>query len=170
MFKIKTPHRRPLRHLLNMYGLFVVAALATTLLHAGATITGGASLVSVACSALTAGAIGLLAGIVVTAVTRRVLRLTQTGRVIQYTGFWLASWLGLKAAAYFFSAITLSAPAFAGFVLFALAFGAATALGEVPTRGRTWLPVADKKARAKDSAKDPAKQPAPKSPNKDDMG
>jgi len=149
MFKIKTPHRRPLRHLLNMYGLFVVAALATMFLPVGATITGGAAPLGVAFTALTAGAIGLLAGIVVTAVTRRVLLLTQTGRLIQYTGFWLASWLGLKAAAYFFAAITLSAPALAAFVLFAIAFGAATALGEVPTRGRTWLPVADKKARAK---------------------
>lgn len=149
MFKIKTPHRRPLRHLLRMYGLFVVAAFATLFLHAGATIGGASasapSLLAVVLTGLTAAAIALLAGILVTAMTRRLLRLTQTGRLIQYTGFWLASWLGLKAGAYFFSAVTLTYPALAGLVLFAIAFGSATALGEVPWRGRTWLPVADKK-------------------------
>ena len=153
MFKIKTPHRRPLRHLLNMFGLFVSGAVTTVGLHLGATVTAGGAtgmpILPLIASALTAGAISLLGGVLVTATVRRVLNLVQTGRVIQYAGFSLASLLGLKLAAYFFAAITITSPLLAGFCLFAIAFSLATALGEVPWRGRTWLPMRAKKAAAK---------------------
>jgi hypothetical protein len=152
MFRIKTPHRRPLRHMFNMLGLFTFAAIATIGLHLGAAINAGPSgipFLALAASALTAGAISLVVGIIVTATVRRALNLVQTGRLIQYSGFCLAGWLGLNLSAYFFSAITLTAPFVAGFFLFAIAFGLATALGEVPWRGRTWLPMAAKKSAAK---------------------
>jgi hypothetical protein len=168
MFKIKTPHRRPLRHLLNMFGLFTFGAAATVGLHLGALVTAGSAsalpIMALVASALTAGAISLLGGVLVTATVRRVLNLVQTGRVIQYTGFTLASLLGLKLAAYFFASITLTAPLLAGFSLFAIAFGLATAFGEVPWRGRTWLPMRSKKAPAKPA--DKAVGESDKNPNK----
>jgi len=170
MFKIKTPHRRPLKHLLNMYGLFAVAATATVMLHLGAAVSGGlavpeeASLLALCATFLTCAAISLVGGIVVTATLRRAFNLVQTGRLVQYSGFWLASWLGLKLSAYFFAAITLTAPITAGFLCFAIAFGLATALGEVPWRGRTWLPSA--KRTAASPAQKPTGRPGQNSSNK----
>jgi hypothetical protein len=145
--KIKTPHRQPLLHLAKMFGLFVLAAALTVSLQLGAEsiVPGGASRAVIATARIeasfTAAAISLLFGILVTAGVRRLFNLVQTGRFIQYAGFWLSSWLGLVCAGRWFEAFSLSSPALAGFCFFALAFGFATALGVVPWRGRTWLPM-----------------------------
>jgi hypothetical protein len=157
MFKIKTPHRKPFWHMLKMLVLFLFAAIMTLVLHLGAAISShevhlsGATVVALRYSFLTTAAVSLLAGIIVTATLRRAFNLVQTGRLVQYSGFCLSSWLGLQLSAYFFGAITLTAPIVASFALFAIAFGLATALGEVPWRGRTWLPMAKKKTAPRPS-------------------
>ncbi|MBU6453503.1 MAG: hypothetical protein KGS72_17115 [Cyanobacteria bacterium REEB67] len=155
--KIKTPHRQPLWHLARMFGLFVLAAALTVSLQLGAEsiVPASATRAVIAASrieaSLTAGAISLLLGILVTASVRRAFNLVQTGRWIQYAGFWFSSWIGLVLASHWFGAYELTVPALAGFSFFALAFGFATALGVVPWNGRTWLPM--KKAVKKPDSK-----------------
>lgn len=141
---IKTPHGNPLRHMRNMLGYFLAASLIVIFAGLGASSNG--SIVSaVAASAVTA-AIGLIGGIFVTMIFRSTFKLVQTGRWLQYAGFWLASWLGLTAsAALFVGSVSLTSPLLASFLVFAIGFGSATAFGEVPWRGRTWLPVRRKK-------------------------
>jgi len=163
MFKIKTPHRRPLRHLVNLYLFFLLGSFVTVFFHLG--LTAGAapdvsSFLALSETSLCVAAAGLAGGIAVTAIVRRLFNLLQTGRIVQYAGFWLASLAGLKLANHCFGTITITAPLVASFLVFAIAFGLATVLGEVPWRGRKWLPVrAKSRAAVPSSATDNTDQP-----------
>ena len=136
---IKTPHGNPFTHLRNMFGYFFAGAVLTIMIGLGVQV--GSVLAALLASAL-AAAIALLGGIFVTMIFRTAFKLSQTGRILQYAGFWLACWLGLEtAAAVFADTLTLSNSFVAGLAFFAIGFGAATVFGQVPWRGRSWLPI-----------------------------
>lgn len=137
IFKVKTPHRRPWRHLASMFGYFFVAALITTFAGLGASAPSIGT--ALAASAVT-GFVSLVGGIFATMLLRSAFKLVQTGRILQYTGFWLATLPALSLAAWLTGATVGSAP-LAALVVVAIAFAGATAFGEVPTKGRTWLPM-----------------------------
>ncbi|CAN5539870.1 hypothetical protein BH11CYA1_BH11CYA1_15000 [soil metagenome] len=136
---IKTPHGNPFTHLRNMFGYFLVGALLTVLIGLGVQV---GSVVTAVLGAALAAAIALLGGILVTMIFRTAFKLVQTGRILQYGGFWLACWLGLEAAAAVFSnTLALSNGFLASLAFFAIGFGAATVFGQVPWRGRSWMPI-----------------------------
>lgn len=88
------------------------------------------------------GSVAMVGGLLVTMVLRQTLGLVQTGRVLQYAGFWVASLAGVQAAGLFFDETFIMVnPFLSALAIFAVAFGAATAAGEIPWKGRTWLPV-----------------------------
>ncbi len=133
-----------MKHMRNLFGYFLAATLVVAFAGIGAEVAGSIWL-AIAASAVVAS-IALVGGIFVTMIFRTLFKLVQTGRILQYAGFWLTSFLGLKAAASLFAtALFVTNPLLASFVLFALAFGSATICGEVPMRGRTWLPVKSKR-------------------------
>jgi hypothetical protein len=139
MFKnLKTPHgANPLSHARNLWLYFAGAALVTMLLGCGATAS---SVLANIGASLVVGTVCILAGVGTTAFVRRAFNLVQTGRVVQYAGFVFASWLGFIAAGSVFGGVSVSNAPAAGVLTFALAFGAATVMGEIPWRGRSWLP------------------------------
>ncbi len=140
------------RHFYNVLGYFVVAsaiviglgvvASETTLFAAPAIKVGG--FLSAAIAAGIIGATALLFGFGSTIGLRSIFRQVtgehiQTGRIIQYTCFYIGTCLGLSLAAL----LTAFAAAYfwlTALLIFAIAFGGATLTGEIPTRGRTWLP------------------------------
>lgn len=126
------------RHFLNMIGYFVAAAAAILLL--GFNVTAGSFLAGLG-SAVIIGATGLIVGLGVTIALRAVFGLMQTGRIIQYLCFWAGTWLGLSIASFLIPALVVGSAVGASLAIFALAFGAATLTGEVPWKGRTWLPM-----------------------------
>ena len=137
---IKTPHGNPFTHLRNMFGYFLAGALLTVMTGLGAQVVGSVLLAGL--GAALAAAIALLGGIFATMIFRTAFQLMQTGRFLQYAGFWLACWLGLKvAAAVFAGSLTLSNSFVASLAFFAIGFGAATVFRQVPWSGRTWLPI-----------------------------
>jgi hypothetical protein len=140
---IKTPHGNHFNHLRNMLGYFLAASLIVVFCGPGTSTTG--SIFGATLAAAITAVIGLIGGIFVTMIFRSAFKLVQTGRVLQYLGFWLASSLGLLAAAALSGSVAVSSPVLAGFAVFAIGFGSATAFGEVPWRGRTWLPLRRKK-------------------------
>lgn len=137
IFKVKTPHRRPWRHLAFMFGYFFVAALVTTFFGLGASAPSIGT--ALAASAVT-GFVSLVGGIFVTMVLRSAFGLVQTGRVLQYAGFWLATLPALSLASWLTGA-TVGSAGLAALVVVVIAFTGATLAGEVPTKGRTWLPM-----------------------------
>jgi hypothetical protein len=137
--KIKTPHGNHFNHLRNMFGYFLAGALLTVFIGLGADVVG--SLLSAALGAALAAAVALLGGIFVTMIFRTAFRLVQTGRILQYAGFWLSSWLGLEAAIAATGSLTLSNSFVASLAFFGISFGAATLFGQVPWRGRSWMPI-----------------------------
>jgi len=137
---IKTPHGNPFTHLRNMFGYFLAAALITVM--AGLGVQVGGPVLTAALGAAVAASIALLGGIFATMIMRTAFKLAQTGRILQYGGFWLACWLGLEAAAALFAdSLALTNALAASAVFFGIGFGAATIFGQVPWRGRTWLPI-----------------------------
>lgn len=126
------------RHFYNMIGYFVGAAALTLLLGFGVEAAG---LMSGAGAALIIGIVGLVFGLGATIALRALFGLMQTGRILQYVSFFLGSWLGVALAALLISTLVVTHAWLAGLVVFAVAFGAATATGEVPIKGRTWLPM-----------------------------
>ena len=85
-------------------------------------------------------------GVGLTIGMRAMFGLMQVGRLLQYTAFWLSAALSLKiigiiGGLLFAASLTVNSALLAGFTVFAMAFAAATITGEVPTKGRTWLPM-----------------------------
>jgi hypothetical protein len=126
------------RHFLNMIGYFVAAAAVTLFIGFGMS---AGSLLSGLLSAVIVGVTGLTFGLGATIVIRQVFGLMQTGRFIQYLSFFLGTWLGVGLASLLISALVITSGAGAALTTFAFAFGAATLVGEVPWKGRTWLPI-----------------------------
>lgn len=135
-----------MQHLQKMFLLFLGAAVVTLGFGLGVSapglISGGLTAALVAAGTL-AGGVGL------TIWLRSRFALIQTGRFLQYGSFWLSSALSFKLVALVFGlfgvTIALSSTALASFVTFALCFAVATAIREVPIKGRTWMPVRLKK-------------------------
>lgn len=126
------------RHFLKMIGYFVVAALVTVFVGLG--VTAGSILSGVLAAGLI-GIVGLVLGLASTILLRGVFGLMQTGRIIQYLCFFFGTWTGVCLASLLFSAFAVTSSALVALIVFAIAFGAATLTGEVPTKGRTWLPM-----------------------------
>lgn len=139
-FRVKTPHGRPWRHLAGMFGYFLVGSIVSTLVFAGSgSALSGFLVVLLAGSALSA-LTALIGGIFATMVMRWLFKLSQTGRFLQYAGFWMAACGGFKLTLWLDIATTGSV-LLAGLLATAVAFTLATYFGEVPLKGRTWLPV-----------------------------
>ncbi|HEY9757330.1 MAG TPA: hypothetical protein V6C97_19330 [Oculatellaceae cyanobacterium] len=136
MFKIKTPHGNAGRHFVRMCGAFIasgfVALLCMQSVHISAALIGYAAFTPT---------IGFVGGLLLTIVLRQVFSLVQTGRFLQYACFWLGVYGAALAGRVLFSGVLQANSALFAFVTFALAFAVMTATGEVPWKGRTWLPV-----------------------------
>jgi hypothetical protein len=125
-------------HLRNMFLYFLAATLLVFTTGVGLTL--GSSWLLIALAAAVIPAITLGVGIGSTMQLRGLLSLMQTGRLIQWAAFFIGALLSLHIAS-LIGAVTLTSHWLSALVLFATAFGAATVFGEVPWRGRTWLPV-----------------------------
>lgn len=137
-FKVKTPHRRPWSHLLKMYGYFLLGSLICMILGMGASLS---TLSDIFAAAAITAALSLVGGIFVTASVRALFGLTQTGRLLQYAGFWLATLGALQLTDYFVPVYLLVGGTVAAFVIVLFSFAGAIIFGEVPVKGRGWLPV-----------------------------
>ena len=134
----KSPH--PSRHLINMAGIFFAAVLLTNASGIGVD-AGPSSALNVLSAGLTS-AIALLGGTFITQQTRSLFNLMQTGRLFQYFSFWICSILGLLASSVAFPSVLLVENfALAAFAIVVVAFSTAIFVGEVPTKGRSWLPM-----------------------------
>lgn len=147
-FKLpKTPHGNAYMHFLKMLALFTISSAVVTLLSLGVSLSGVfLQNVGVICG-LSLGS--LVLGIFFTMLMRTFFGLIQTGRILQYLGFIASS----TAMVYLFSLIfptvvTASISLLAGAAIFAIAFLPATALGVVPYRKRTWMPVIRKQKKS----------------------
>ncbi len=135
-----------MQHLWKMFFYFFAAAAVTCVFGLGVT-AGGLLPTALAVTLVSAGA--LVGGVGSTIALRSLFGLMQVGRLMQYTAFWLSAALSLKLigiiGGLIFTAsatsLTVNSALLAGFAVFAIAFSAATITGEVPTKGRTWLPV-----------------------------
>lgn len=132
---IKTPHGNHGQHFFNMLIMFVAASFAA--ISFGNVATDGAALIF---GGLLAGSVGMISGLLLTIVIRAAFSLVQTGRFLQYASFWAGTYLGVVAADWLFAGFASTNPIVLSLVIFALAFAIATLSGEVPWRGRTWLP------------------------------
>lgn len=122
--------------------MMVVIFMFMTLLATMAGIVQSSSLLSTTAVVVVSGTASVFLGTLVTAATRAYFGLIQTGRVIQYLGFWLATSLSLGVASYLFTdGATFASSLFGGLVIFACSFATAYLLEEIPWRGRTWLPM-----------------------------
>lgn len=135
-----------MQHLWKMFFYFLAAAAVTTVFGLG--VTAG-DVLPTALAAVLVSAGALTGGVGLTIGMRALFGLMQVGRLLQYTAFWLAAALSLKITGIMggivFTAgaasLTVNSALLAGFAVFAMAFAAATITGEVPTKGRTWLPM-----------------------------
>jgi hypothetical protein len=138
ILKLKTPHLSPRRHAVVMVAIFMFMTLLATM----AGLVQSSSLLSATAVVVVSGIASVFLGTLLTASTRAYFGLIQTGRVIQYLGFWLATSLSLGVASYLFTdGATFASSLFGGLVIFACSFATAYLLGEIPWRGRTWLPM-----------------------------
>ena len=132
-----------MQHLWKMFFYFLTAAAVTTVFGLG--VTAG-DLLPTALAAVLVSAGALIGGVGLTIGMRAMFGLMQVGRLLQYTAFWLSAALSLKiigiiGGLLFAASLTVNSALLAGFTVFAMAFAAATITGEVPTKGRTWLPM-----------------------------
>lgn len=132
-----------MQHLWKMFFYFLAAAVVTTVFGLG--VTAG-DLFPTALAAVLVSAGALIGGVGLTIGMRALFGLMQVGRLLQYTAFWLSAALSLKiigiiGGLLFAASLTVNSALLAGFTVFAMAFAAATITGEVPTKGRTWLPM-----------------------------
>jgi len=92
--------------------------------------------------ALLVAASAVAGGVALTVAARSVFKLAQTGRFVQYASFWAAGALALKvASALFGTVLVVSNAPLTAFVALVVCFTAATLSGQIPWKGRTWLPV-----------------------------
>ena len=132
-----------MQHLWKMFFYFLAAAAVTTVFGLG--VTAG-DVLPTALAAVLVSAGALIGGVGLTIGMRALFGLMQVGRLLQYTAFWLSAALSLKiigiiGGLLFAASLTVNSALLAGFTIFAMAFAAATITGEVPTKGRTWLPM-----------------------------
>lgn len=132
-----------MQHLWKMFFYFFAAATVTSVFGLGVT-AGGIIPTALAVALVSAGA--LVGGVGSTIALRSLFGLMQVGRLMQYTAFWLSAALSLKligiiGGLIFAASLTVNTALLAGFTVFAIAFASATITGEIPTKGRTWLPV-----------------------------
>ena len=132
-----------MQHLWKMFFYFLAAAAVTTVFGLGVN-AGDVLPTALATVLVSAGA--LIGGVGLTIGMRALFGLMQVGRLLQYTAFWLSAALSLKiigiiGGLLFAASLTVNSALLAGFTIFAMAFAAATITGEVPTKGRTWLPM-----------------------------
>lgn len=132
-----------MQHLWKMFFYFLAAAVVTTVFGLG--VTAG-DLFPTALAAVLVSAGALIGGVGLTIGMRALFGLMQVGRLLQYTAFWLSAALSLKiigiiGGLLFAASLTVNSALLAGFTVFAMAFAAATITGEVPTKGRSWLPM-----------------------------
>jgi hypothetical protein len=136
--KLKTPHLSPRRHAVMM----VVIFMSMTLLATMAGLVQSSSFLSAIAVIVASGVTSVFLGTLLTASTRAYFGLIQTGRFIQYLGFWLATSLSVGLSSYMFTdGATFASSLFGGLVIFSCSFATAYLLGEIPWRGRTWLPM-----------------------------
>lgn len=132
-----------MQHLWKMFFYFLAAAAVTTVFGLG--VSAG-DVLPTALAAVLVSAGALIGGVGLTIGMRALFGLMQVGRLLQYTAFWLSAALSLKiigiiGGLFFAASLTVNSALLAGFTVFAIAFAAATITGEVPTKGRTWLPM-----------------------------
>ncbi len=132
-----------MQHLWKMFFYFLAAAAVTTVFGLG--VSAG-DVLPTALAAVLVSAGALIGGVGLTIGMRALFGLMQVGRLLQYTAFWLSAALSLKiigiiGGLLFAASLTVNSALLAGFAVFAMAFAAATITGEVPTKGRTWLPM-----------------------------
>lgn len=131
-----------MQHLHKMFFYFLAAAAVTFVFGLGVTVDGGlASWLGAVVAGALVSAGALAGGVGLTIAMRSAFKLMQVGRFLQYAVFWLAAGLSLKLVGLVFTSLAVHSALLAGFAIFAIAFAAATITGEVPTKGRTWLPV-----------------------------
>ena len=132
-----------MQHLWKMFFYFLAAAAVTTVFGLGVT-AGDVLPTALATVLVSAGA--LIGGVGLTIGMRALFGLMQVGRLLQYTAFWLSAALSLKiigiiGGLLIAASLTVNSALLAGFTILAIEFPAATITGEVPTKGRTWLPM-----------------------------
>lgn len=131
-----------MQHLHKMFFYFLAAAAVTFVFGLGVSVGAGVAEVLGAALAATLVSAGALAGGVgLTIALRSLFGLMQIGRILQYAAFWLAAAVSLKLVGLVFASPVVHSALLAGFTIFAIAFTAAIITGEVPTKGRSWLPV-----------------------------
>lgn len=141
MIRIKTPHRKPLRHLLNFYAFFFSGSVCSLYwFHAPSAY--GLAILAVA--AFTA-AMAVVGGLPMTIIVRALFGLVQTGRFIEYACFWLAASGSVYLSEKWFPNAAGNSPvALRALALVATAFVAASLAGVVPWKERSWLPIRKK--------------------------
>jgi hypothetical protein len=130
-------------HLTKVIFYFFGALLATLAVGAGASFVTANALTIVlgVFVAFGVSAATVAAGITITQQSRARFNLMQTGRIAQWTAFWLCGMVSLKLAAILFAGVfAVSNVALASLVATALSMACATATGRIPWKGRTWLP------------------------------
>ena len=132
-----------MQHLWKMFFYFLAAAAVTCVFGLG--VSAG-DLLPTALAAILVSAGALIGGVGLTIGMRALFGLMQVGRLLQYTAFWLSAAASLKIVGIiggliFAASLSINSALLAGFTVFAIAFAAATITGEVPTKGRTWLPM-----------------------------
>jgi hypothetical protein len=132
-----------MQHLWKMFFYFLAAAAVTCVFGLG--VSAG-DLLPTALAAILVSAGALIGGVGLTIGMRALFGLMQVGRLLQYTAFWLSAAASLKIVGIiggliFAASLSVNSALLAGFTVFAIAFAAATITGEVPTKGRTWLPM-----------------------------
>lgn len=134
------PIHGSLSHISNMMLSFFVAVLAIFWFEIGA--EAGPSLWQLAAPAFVTAIISLVGGVFITQQSRALFNLAQTGRVFQYLSFWLTSLLGLSVSSWLFpQSLEVHSFALASAAIVYLGFATAIFFGQVPIKGRTWLPV-----------------------------
>jgi hypothetical protein len=128
-------------HLIKVTLYFFASALVAIGFGLGASFTAGAFLPGLLV-ALAVSLAAVLGGVFLTVQARSIFSLVQTGRVVQYGSFWAAGAVALKVAALIFSSVlVVPNAALASLVALAFCFTSATLTGQIPWKGRTWLPV-----------------------------
>jgi len=128
-------------HLIKVILYFFGSALVALLFGLGAHFTAGSLLPGIVVAALVSVA-AVAGGVFLTVQARAIFSLMQTGRFVQYGSFWLAGAVALKIAALLFSSVlVVTSASLASFVALVVCFTTATLTGQIPWKGRTWLPV-----------------------------
>ena len=136
--RLKTPHLFPLRHAALMSAVFAFATVLVWLVQAIPTHSYASSLAFIVVTGVLSVALGTFS----TAMTRAKFNLIQTGRVIQWLGFWLATSISVGLSSYLFADnASVASSLLNGGAIFACSFAFAYGIKEIPWRGRTWLPM-----------------------------